>query len=308
MRNLAVLIVVLAVMTVAVLCAGGRVKHPVRRLAVTVVMAVLVFMAAIVVLQDRIIFPRMRQPVGTWRPAGIEECTFATEDGLTLHAWWHPGAGPTPPEERPVLLWCHGNAGNITHRETNLRMVAGRGLAALLFDYRGYGKSEGKPSEEGLYRDVAAAYRYLTGERGIASGRIVAFGRSLGAAVALDVALREPVAALIMESAFESVPAMAKVEMPWLPARLVVRSRFDSLGRVGGLRVPLLMLHGDRDEIVPFRQGRAVFDAAPEPKTWYTIQGAGHNDTFSVGEADYFQTFSAFCYEHAGVGKPAAAP
>jgi fermentation-respiration switch protein FrsA (DUF1100 family) len=298
MKNLALLVVLTCVLAVGVMAVEGNVRRPLLRLGGTVLVALVLFAVVLVLFQGHFIFPRTRAPLNTWNPPPqAEECRFRTEDGLTLHAWWHPGRGADAPDDGPVLLWCHGNAGNITHREANLLATAECGMAALLFDYRGYGQSEGRPSESGLYLDADAAYRYLTDERGIEPGRIVVFGRSLGAAVALDLALRQPVAGLIMESAFENVRAMARLQVPLLPVGPLLRCRFDSLARIGGLTVPLLMLHGDRDRIVPMSQGQAVFDAAPEPKSWHTISGAGHNDTYTVGGADYFRTLRRFCLD-----------
>jgi hypothetical protein len=287
------------------------------RVLASVALALILLAIALVVLQNRIVFPRTRMPAKSWAPPGngIEECVFRTGDGLTLHGWWHAGygrpAGREPSArgdavERPVVLWCHGNAGNITHREDNLLLLAHHGLAVFIFDYRGYGRSEGRPSEQGLYLDAQAAYAYLTGERGVQPRRIIAFGRSLGAAVALDLALRQPVAGLIMESAFEGIPAMAKRQFPFLPVRWIARCRFDNLGRVGGLEVPLLMFHGERDTLVPVAQGRRVFASAPEPKRFVLIPGARHMDTYSVGGEDYFGAFRGFCYCCVEASGPAA--
>ncbi|MGD2176000.1 MAG: alpha/beta hydrolase, partial [Candidatus Brocadiaceae bacterium] len=199
--------------------------------------------------------------------------------------------------ERPVVLWCHGNAGNITHRAENLDLLARRGLAALLFDYRGYGQSQGRPCEDGLYADGEAAWRYLTGERGVAPGRIVCFGRSLGAAVALRVATLHRVAGLIVEGAFESAPAMARSMFPLIPVWPLMRNNFDNLGRIGDLDVPVLVVHGEEDGVVPVSQGKAVFAAASEPKKLYVVQGADHNDTYAVGGAAYFEQIESFCRE-----------
>jgi fermentation-respiration switch protein FrsA (DUF1100 family) len=250
-----------------------------------------------------IYFPTNRPVRGNWSTPGGEECRIATSDGLTLHGWWHGGAGSGDASSRPVVLWFHGNAGNITHREENLQLLAHQGLAVFLVDYRGYGLSEGKPSEKGLYADGEAAYRYLVEERAIEPNRIVCFGRSLGAGVALHVALEHEVAALIMESPFASVPAMARKHYPFLPVWFLLRNRYDSLGKVPELKVPLLVLHGDRDSIVPLKHGKAVYEAAPEPKEFYTIVGAGHNDTYYVGGGPYFRKLREFCYAH--VAQPA---
>jgi fermentation-respiration switch protein FrsA (DUF1100 family) len=250
-------------------------------------------------LERSMIFFPDRFPEGDWNPQGLafEDAYFSADDGTRLHGWYVPHDRP-----RAAILYCHGNAGNITHREGNLRALAARGMAVLLFDYRGYGLSEGRPSEQGVYRDAEAAYRHLVDEHGIDPARIIVFGRSLGAAVALDLALREPVAGLVMESAFENTSAMAKLQFPVLPIGWLLRSKFDNLGRIGGLVAPLFMVHGDRDTLVPMAQGRAVFDAAPEPKRFYVIEGAGHNDTVEVGGRAYLDAFTEFCVECTGSG------
>jgi len=265
------------------------------RLLVTLVLAIVLAGAGILLFEDRFLYFPTRAPVAGWRPGawGAEECTFRTEDGLSLHALWHPGKGAG--KRPPVVLFCHGNAGNLTHRAENVALLAERGLDVLVFDYRGYGRSEGRPSEQGLYRDAEAAWRYLVVERGIEPGRIVIFGRSLGAAVALRTALERPAAGLIMEGAFESVPAMARHKLPFLPLWFLARNKFDNIRRVAALRVPLLMLHGEKDEMIPLRQARAVYEAAPEPKAFHMIQGASHNDTYVVGGEGYFTIFADFC-------------
>jgi len=255
---------------------------------------VMAFMVLLLLLENSMIFFPSRYPEGDWRPphASVEDCFFETADGVRLHAWWLPGARP---ESGPVLLWFHGNAGNITHRGDNLAMFVGRDASVLLVDYRGYGRSEGKPSEKGIYLDGEAAYEYVTRERGVPAGRVICFGRSIGCAVALHVALKYPVAGLVLESPFTSARAMARRMLPLLPVWLFIRSEFDNIGRVPSVKAPVLVIHGDRDEVVPFEQGRAVFDAAPEPKEFYCLEGARHNDTYLVGGAPYMDRLLAFC-------------
>ena len=251
--------------------------------------------ALLLLVEDRLVyFPS--PPAAAWDPqtVGAEACTFQTEDGLTLHAVWHPGMGPAV-GPRPVVLFCHGNAGDVTNRADVLSLLAQHGLAVLVFDYRGYGDSQGRPSEQGLYRDADAAWRYLVEQRGVDPGRIVVFGESLGAAVALHTALSRPVAGLIMESAFQSIPAMARVQVPFVPVWGLTHNRFDNLGSIRRLRVPLLTVHGERDDLVPISQGRAVFGAAPEPKEFYAVPGASHNDVHLVGGQAYFSVLERFC-------------
>jgi fermentation-respiration switch protein FrsA (DUF1100 family) len=164
----------------------------------------------------------------------------------------------------------------------------------MLFDYRGYGQSEGSPSEPGTYRDGRAAYEYLVGQRQLAPERLILFGESLGAAVSVQLALEVPVRALILESAFTSIPDMARAVYPFLPVQSLLRTRYDNLAKIGDVAVPLLILHGTRDGTVPFKQGKRLFEAASEPKRFFAIPGAGHNDTFVAGGEDYWSVWKDF--------------
>lgn len=218
-----------------------------------------------------------------------EDVYFVTDDHLRLHGWFFPLGG-----NRRVVLFNHGNAGNISHRLENIRQLLDHGLSVFIFDYRGYGKSEGTPSEAGLYRDGIAAYDFLVREKEIQPGNIVLFGRSLGAAVAVHVALHREVRAVILESAFTSTRGMAKAIPLFLPVSFLLPARYNSLEKVPQIRVPKLFIHGRNDEIVPHSMGRKLFEAAVEPKFFYAVKNAGHNDTFIVGGEAYFQTFAAF--------------
>lgn len=220
----------------------------------------------------------------------FEEVRFEAADGVRLHGWFVPARGA-----RGTLLWLHGNAGNISHRVHNLRLFHDAlRINVFLFDYRGYGLSEGRPSEAGLLQDAEAAWRVLQARRDVDPRAIVLFGRSLGAAVAAELAARVQPAALILETPFTSLLDMARHHYWFLPVRWLVRSRYDTLGAVRRVRVPVLVLHGDADEIVPFDMGEQVFAAAPEPKAFYRIPGASHNDTYLVGGKPYLEAFRAF--------------
>lgn len=211
----------------------------------------------------------------------FQDVALETADGVALHGWYVPAPGA-----RRVLLFFHGNAGNISHRLDSIQIFHDLGLDVLIIDYRGYGRSEGSPSEQGTYRDAEAAWRYLAGERGLDPGRVVVFGRSLGAAVAAWLAARHPPGALILESAFRSVPAMAAELYPWLPVRWLARLRYETQAYVGQVTAPVLVVHSTDDEIVPFTHGQAVYDAAREPKTLLRLRG-GHNDGFMVSADVY---------------------
>jgi len=220
-----------------------------------------------------------------------EEVFLVAEDGVKIHAWLLPVAGA-----RRTVLVCHGNAGNVSHRlDRAVEMQRRLGVSVLLFDYRGYGRSEGTPDEQGTYRDARAAYRYLTEAKGIPPGALVLFGESLGAAVAVQLALERPAGALILESAFTSIPDMARAAYPFLPpVGPLIRTRYETLVKVPKLAVPLLVLHGERDDIVPLAQGRRVFEAAGGPKRFFVIPGAGHNDTYVAGGEAYWRALAEF--------------
>lgn len=221
----------------------------------------------------------------------FEEIRLVAEDGVGLHGWYVPGRRPV------TVLWCHGNGGNISHRVENLRLLHDRlGAGTLLFDYRGYGESQGVPSEAGTYRDARAFRAWLRRHALRRDEPVVYFGRSLGAAVAAVLAVEDPPAALILETPFTSVQAMANLTLPG--AGYLFRTRYDTLGRMGQVRAPILVLHGDADEVVPFRHGRAVFEAAPDPKAFHRIAGARHNDTFLVGGEAYWEVWERFLATH----------
>ncbi|HSG94905.1 MAG TPA: alpha/beta hydrolase, partial [Afifellaceae bacterium] len=192
-----------------------------------------------------------------------------------------------------VVLFFHGNAGNISHRLDSLRIFNALNLDTLIFDYRGYGRSDGKVSERGTYRDGEAAWRYLTVERGIAAEDIVLFGRSLGAAIATYVASRHTPGALIVESGFVSVPDMAANLYPWLPARRLARIKFPAGDYLRAVSCPVLIVHSRDDEIIPFEQGRKLFERALEPKHFLELRG-GHNDGFLVSGRRYLDGLDNF--------------
>jgi len=206
-----------------------------------------------------------------------------------LHGWFFPLPG-----KEPTILFCHGNAGNISHRIENVKLLLDYGLQVFIYDYRGYGRSKGRPSEAGLYQDGLAAYDYLIEHKRILPDRIIPFGRSLGAAVAMEIATKRDVRTLIIESAFTSTKDMAKsmflfqLLSPFLPPH------YNNLRKIKGITVPKLIIHGDTDEIIPFSMGQRLYRAANVPKYFFPIRGAGHNDTYFVGGKRYFQIFSDF--------------
>lgn len=228
-------------------------------------------------------------------PAGVEERWIAAEDGGRLHAWYAP-----PRDGGPVLLWSHGNAGNIDSRRALLLALTARGLGVLAYDYRGYGRSDGAPSERGVYLDGSAAFDDLVA-RGVDPARVVCFGESLGGAVSIEVATRRRCGAVVAVSTFTRLADVARRH--YGPLGSLAGDRFDSLGRLPRLAAPLLVAHGDRDEIVPFELGERLFAATPGPKRFVRIAGAAHND--ALGRPALLDAVADFARESAR-GRPAS--
>jgi fermentation-respiration switch protein FrsA (DUF1100 family) len=220
-------------------------------------------------------------------PPGVEERWIVTPDGLRLHAWSVP-----PRAGDPVLLWSHGNAGNIDSRRALLGALAARGLGVLAYDYRGYGRSEGSPSEPGVYLDAAAAFDDLVA-RGTAPASIVCFGESLGGAVSIEVATRRPCGAVGVVSTFTRLADVARRH--YGPLGSLAGDRFDSRARLARVSAPVLVAHGDQDEIVPFELGERLFAAAAEPKRFVRIVGADHND--ALGRSALLDALAGFARE-----------
>lgn len=232
------------------------------------------------------------QPSGphpdTWQPPGLhyEEVHFNSADGTPLYGWYCPVEKP-----RAHVLFCHGNGGNITFLWPDLRLLTEKlNVSVLAFDYRGYGRSQGTPSEKGLLADARAARHRLAEQAGITESQVVLLGRSLGGAVAVDLAAKDGARALILESTFTSLPAVANDDLPLWPG-LLMFSRYNSLEKIGDYHGPLLFAHGDADKIVPFAQGQRLFAAANEPKKFVRIQDADHNfepTEYYIKELDEF--------------------
>ena len=209
------------------------------------------------------------------RGLDLREEWIATPDGERLHAW---SVRPEGLGDRlGAVLVCHGNAGNIANRQLTAETFAAMGWAVLMFEYRGYGASSGKPDEEGTYVDAVAAYDRLAADPAIDPKRIVAYGESLGGAVAIELAGRRPLAALVVESTFTSMPDIGAAVYPWIPVRLLARAHYDSVEKVPALKIPLLVIHSPQDDLIPFEQGQRLFAAAREPKQFLATSGR-HND------------------------------
>lgn len=241
-------------------------------------------------------FPQIgRELAATPQQAGMtySEIKLSTADGVALHAWFVPSSIPP----RGTVLFLHGNAGNMSHRLDSLRMFHRLGFDTLIIDYRGYGKSAGKPTEQGTYRDAEAAWNYLTATRNIPAARIVLFGESLGGAVAAWLASHQSPAALVIASGFTSVPDLAADLYPYLPVRWLARFSYDTRAYLQAGSAPVFIAHSPDDEIVPFRHGRALYAAATEPKAFLELSG-GHNEGFIFMHDPWIQALDAFLSAH----------
>lgn len=248
--------------------------------------------AALFAFQSKLIyFPHVgREFAATPEQAGLayDEVKITTEDGETLHGWFIPAKAA-----RAYVLFVHGNAGNISHRIDQLAMFNELKMSSLIFDYRGYGKSSGAPTEEGTYRDAEAAWKYLVETRGVNPNEIVIFGESLGGAIAAYLAAREKPRALIIASSFTSVPDLASQLYFFFPTRWLARFAYNTREYVKNARCPVLVIHSPDDEIIPFAHGRAIYASANEPKQLLQIQG-GHNDGMQSSRAQIMRAIESF--------------
>lgn len=254
--------------------------------------------------QDELLFfPDIPTRVVADTPQNIglafEELQIATSDRERLHAWFVPADGA-----RLTLIHFHGNAGNIGHRLDLLRIFHELQLNVVMFDYRGYGRSTGAPSEPGTYRDAEAVWRYVTEARGIAADRIVLHGQSLGGAIAAQLATRVKPAALIVESSFTSVPEFAGEIYRWLPARQLARLKYDTRAAMQKVTCPVLIIHSRDDEIIPFHHGQRLLEAARESKAFLAIAG-DHNNGFLLSEESYRGGIESFLASLASLSKTA---
>ncbi len=260
------------------------------RIALGIVMGATLFL--VIFEKQLIYFPAATVDV-TPKALGLpfEEILIDVESGVRIHGWLIKAAGEPGVT---TVLFSHGNAGNIADRLDRVLRLRDLGADFLLYDYRGYGQSTGEPDEEGTYRDGRAAYDYLAKDRRIDPSRIVLMGESLGCAISVQLAMERKAAGLILEAPFASVPHMAAAIYPFLPVGRFVRTRYDNLAKISQLRMPLLVVQGVMDEVIPFEQGRMVFNAAPEPKRFLAIEGAHHNDVYLVGGEGYRRAISEF--------------
>jgi uncharacterized protein len=265
-------------------------------IAASVVMIYIGLLLLLRLSESRLIyFPGQQRhllPPPAWLNLPTERVEIPTEDGITLVSWVIPAASDS---SGLWLLVCHGNAGNLSEFDRPVHYAGLRrlGLSLLAFDYRGYGESGGTPSERGLYHDARAAYQYLREKRRVPPDRIIVFGHSLGSAVAVDLVSRVPAAGLILDGALTSVVDRGQELYPYIPVRWIATSRFNSIEKVGEIRIPKLFLHAVGDDVVPLAHGRRLFEAALPPKTFVELQG-GHGDAFDVDSANYFGSIARF--------------
>ena len=221
-----------------------------------------------------------------------DEVYFDTDGGHRLNGWYIPGASDTD----ITWLWFHGNGGNIGHRVEEIAQIHQRlGVNLFIFDYQGYGKSSGGPSEQATYRDARAALQYLNSRSELSQDRVVYFGRSLGAAVSIELAIKNPPMGMILVAPFASLNDMAKIAFPHIPfATWLAGNRFNSLARINQVTAPTIIIHGERDETVPVAQGRKLYQATNQPKHFLGLPTAGHNDTNTAGGNLYWDSLAEF--------------
>ena len=240
-------------------------------------------------LQARLVYFPNDEEADTPADVGMEYDDVYFDDGRKrLHGWFVPARNA-----RYTMLYFHGNAGNITHRVELIRALVERGLSVFIFDYAGYGKSEGRPGESETYSNARAAWDYLTGERGIDEKNIILFGRSLGSAIAIELATAVSPRALVLESSFTSMPELGARAYPFLPVRLLSRIRYNSLARIRELRMPKVFVHSLEDDLVPYGMGKRLYNHAPRPKVWVRVNG-DHNSLYLVPGSRYEEAFVAF--------------
>jgi len=243
----------------------------------------------------RAVFHPAPYPEGMWeleerfKP---ENVWITAPDGVRLHGWLLRASNESGSEKAGLItLYFHGNAGNLTNRVLHMEAIPKTGSDLLIIDYRGFGKSEGKPTESGVYQDAEAAYEFLL-SRGWKPSQIVLYGESLGTAVAVDLAARRPCAGVVLEAPFPSARAVAHTVIPYLG--LIVASGLETGEKIGKVDAPLFILHGTEDPVIRYELGRRVFEAAPEPKQFWTVEGAHHSDIPAVAQEEYVRRLTGF--------------
>jgi uncharacterized protein len=272
---------------------GWRIRSPGRRFWKFLRAAALAYLLILLVMmwcETALIFPRWAIPPGDWHPAGLsfEDVFFSSADGTRLHGWYFDRPGATL-----HVLYCHGNGEDVAALGEYMAVLRARHQVAIFaFDFRGYGRSEGRPEERGIVEDARAAQQWLAQRAGVSASDVVLWGRSIGGAVAVQLAADPGARGLILERTFTSLPDVAACHYPWLPVRWLMRNRFDSLARIGAYRGPLLQSHGTADEVVPISQGRQLFAAAAAaPKEFVEMSGVTHN---GPNDEEYYTVLQNF--------------
>ncbi len=239
-------------------------------------------------LQPKLIFHPTREFVVTPDQLELpfEDVYINVAAGERVHGWYFRTDNPNTNSQVPVVLFCHGNAGNISHRLETAELILSLGARILLFDYRGYGKSDGSPSEENVYADAEACYNWLVEQKGVRPEQIILFGRSLGGAITIELARRVKCRALVVESSFTSVERMARKIFPLFTVKHILRYKFDSIRKIGSLTCPVLVMHSPDDELIPFEMGQRLFAAANEPKRFVSFRSR-HNEREYLNETSY---------------------
>jgi len=249
----------------------------------------LVFMGYVYLFQHRMVYVPFSEVSADPGQIGLSyQDLFIDVQDSRIHAWFVPAEN-----ERGIVLFCHGNAGNISHRLQTIELLHSLDMSVLIFDYQGYGKSPGKPSEKGTYQDAWSAWNYLVDQRKINPEKIFIFGRSLGGAVAADLAAQTSPAGVILESTFTSVKDLGSELFFFLPVRLLSRFEYDTLSKLEHISAPLKIIHSFDDEIIPFAHGQRLYQAAPEPKYFTRIQG-GHNTGYLDSRERYLKELDDF--------------
>lgn len=263
----------------------------------TIVLAYLALVLLIYLGQSRLIFFPDRALITTPDKVGLDylDVTIPVTPGENLNAWYFPTSLPS--DSTPTVLFCHENAGNISYSLETVRLFLELGANMLVFDYRGYGRSDGQPSEQNVYEDAHAAWSWLVAVRQTAPDKIFIFGRSLGGAVAIDLATRVTCAGVILESTFTSAVDMGRRLYPFVPVRLVSRFSFDSLSKIGRVSCPVMVAHSPDDEMIPYTMSRTLYEAARSEKLFIDLKGR-HNDLLSLDSDLYRNALRGFIWRH----------
>lgn len=272
---------------------GSRIKSVLVTVTGFIFLLWLALTALLYLQQDRMIFQPTAGLLATPDSVGLdyEDVTLETADGVSLHGWYVPADN-----SRGVVLFLHGNAGNISHRLATIEIFIRLRLSVFIIDYRGYGRSQGSPHEQGTYRDAEAAWNHLTQIRGMDAGRIVLFGRSLGGAVAAWLATHEQPGAVILESTFTSLEAIARSHYPYVPAGLLLRSHYPTIDYISRIDSPMLFIHSQDDRLIPISHSETLHAAAPASHGLHRLRG-GHNDGFLRSSDDYRRALERFLDE-----------